>query len=133
MREAAGSAGGVDPGAAINAEVDWRGDAAVHRAAERGDAGEVRHILAIPGVDVNLQGYKGSTALEMASGRGYSEVVLLLLAAPGIDVNRGDGHGVTPLSEDTIPRQSEPAPLTPTHQPHAQTCTHLIDDMLRPR
>jgi len=47
MRGAVGSTVGVDPDAAINAEVDGDGDAAVHRAAGRGEAGEVRRVLAM--------------------------------------------------------------------------------------
>ena len=88
----------VDPGAAINTEVDGSGDAAVHEAAERGNcAGWMRRVLATPGVDVNLRGSKGETALCKASHLGHYEVVSLLLGAPGIDVNKADKGGQTPL------------------------------------
>ena len=88
----------VDPGAAINTEVDGSGNAAVHEAAERGNsAGWMRQVLATPGVDVNLRGSKGETALCKASHLGYYEVVSLLLGAPGIDVNKADEGGQTPL------------------------------------
>ena len=78
-------------------KVDGDGNAALHRAATGGDAAEVRRILAIPGVDVNLKGEWEGTPLYWASEEGHSEVVKLLLAAPGIDVNRANEDGKTPL------------------------------------
>ena len=100
-REAASVVHGMDPSAAINTDVDDDGNEALHRAATGGDAAEVRRILAIPGVDVNLKGEWEGTPLYWASRYGHSEVVKLLLAAPGIDVNRANELSETPLSVAT--------------------------------
>jgi len=96
-QEAPTEAHTVDPNAAINADVDEDGNAALHRAAEEGNTAEVRRILAIPGVDVNLKGKWEGTPLLWASNKGHVEVVKVLLAAPGIDVNKADKDGQTPL------------------------------------
>ena len=87
----------VDGSEAINAKDGW-GYAALHCAAAEGDVAEVRHILSIPGVDVNVEGKSGRTPLHMASYKGHSAAVKLLLSAPDIDVNRAENEdGRTPL------------------------------------
>ena len=47
-------------------------------------------LLAVSGIDVNLQDQNGRTALMYASQLDHPEVVKMLLAAPGVDVNRQD-------------------------------------------
>jgi len=69
----------------------------VYDAALEGNAGEMKQLLAAPGIDVNRANKWGETPLRLAIEEGHLEMVKLLLAAPGIDVNRADEHGITPL------------------------------------
>lgn len=58
----------------------------------------VRHLLAVPGIDVNkTQVFYNTTALIKAALNGHTECVRLLLAAPGINVNHVDINHRTAL------------------------------------
>jgi ankyrin repeat protein len=47
----------------------------------------VKLLLAVPGININLQNEDGNTALITACMKGNAEIVKLLLAVPGIDIN----------------------------------------------
>lgn len=54
-------------------------------------------LLALDGVDVNLQDEDGWTPLHYAARNAHLQIVELLLARPDVDVNRKDKRGNTPL------------------------------------
>ena len=81
---------------ASGAEADGGG---LYEASKEGNLEVVKLLLAVPGIDVNLEGEDGRTPLHKASERGHLEVMKVLLRAPGIDVNREDKEGVTPLCD----------------------------------
>ena len=62
-----------------------------------GQAGLVRELLSMPGIDVNLAHQNGMTPLYFAAQAGHAEVVKLLLDARGINVNLSALTGETPL------------------------------------
>jgi len=66
-------------------------------ASRKGNINEVKRLLAIPGINVNLQTKNGDTALSMASSRGHKGIVKMLLAIPGINVNLQTKNGETAL------------------------------------
>ncbi|TFK26057.1 ankyrin [Coprinopsis marcescibilis] len=57
----------------------------------------VRALLAVLGVDINLQDGKGATALIHSAHRGHTDVVRILLKTPGIKVNSINFDGETAL------------------------------------
>ena len=63
-----------------------------------GQAGLVRELLSMPGIDVNLAHQNGMTPLYFAAQAGHAEVVKLLLAARGINANSATLTGATPLN-----------------------------------
>ncbi len=65
-------------------------------ATNRNDLDEMRLLLDIPDIDVNVSHGMG-TVLGIACLNGNTEAVRLLLAAPGIRVDQPDEHGFTPL------------------------------------
>ena len=74
---------------------------ALAAAAQRGDAGMVRALIASGRVDVNASAnYRGSRALLLACNQegGHAECVAALLAAPEIDVNHTDDGNSTALA-----------------------------------
>ena len=73
-------------------------------AAEQGNTGMVRALLALPGLDVNMvaseevDGYGDFSALVLAAMHGHLETVHALLEVPTTKVNFGYTHGGTALS-----------------------------------
>ena len=63
-----------------------------------GQAGLVRELLSMPGIDVNLAHQNGMTPLYFAAQAGHAEVVKLLLDARGINANSATLTGATPLN-----------------------------------
>lgn len=83
------------PGIDVNEEIETEDGyyrTILDMVAESGNAELIKHVLAVPGIDVN----KGE-ALSKAVEKGHVEVVKLLLAMPGINVNKVDEYGYTPL------------------------------------
>ena len=57
----------------------------------------VKLLLAVPGIDINLQNEYGDSALIIACKEGNSEIIKLLLTAPGINVNLQNKDGDSAL------------------------------------
>ncbi|MFP3027290.1 MAG: ankyrin repeat domain-containing protein [Wolbachia sp.] len=57
----------------------------------------VKALLAVKGIDVNLQDVYGKAPLHLAIEKGNEKIVKALLAAQGIDVNLQDVYGKAPL------------------------------------
>ena len=72
-------------------------------AAFSGNVGEVKALLAVPGIDVNAEDINGRSALMLAAGGGRTAIVQDLLAfqpqdgQPGINVNARDKNGWSAL------------------------------------
>ena len=66
---------------------------ALMRAAQKGQKETVQLLLAVPDIDVNMQGIAGCCALTLAAHKGHKETVQLLLAVQEIDVNVQDIAG----------------------------------------
>ena len=87
----------IAAGADVNAP-DPYGNTALIWAASRGDANIVQALLAVEGIDVNVQEILyGETALIGAARNGYAEIVQALLAVEGIDLNAQNKFGWTAL------------------------------------
>ena len=87
----------VDPGADVNV-YDGQGYTKLIDAAALGTIGEVRRLLAAPGIDVNKgHALSGETPLCCASWNGHTGAVCALLADPSIDVNKACAMGLTPV------------------------------------
>ena len=76
-------------------DVDQYGRTALHEAALKGDARQMRALLD-GGLDPNVGDRRGFTALHFAAQQGSIEAALLLLDA-GADVDPVDSYGNTPL------------------------------------
>ena len=76
----------------------WKNRTLLSWAAERGDFGLVKILLATRKVDVNARTENGQTPLSQAARGGHDVIVQLLLTRPDIDVNLRDQFGYTPLS-----------------------------------
>ena len=70
----------------------------LHYAARDGNVAEVKRLLAIHGIDVDIKNNGGWTALHYAARSGRTECVKLLLAHPDINVNVKTNKGETPLT-----------------------------------
>ena len=66
-------------------------------AARKGHLAVVRHLLTVPGINVNARSRTGNTALMHAARKGHIDVVRQLLAVPGINVNARSRTGNTAL------------------------------------
>ena len=87
----------VDPNLPEN-KLDKEGYAPLHYAARDGNVAEVKRLLAIHGIDVNIKNNGGWTALHYAARSGRTECVKLLLAHPDINVNIKNSQDRTPLT-----------------------------------
>lgn len=55
----------------------------------RRDREIVKHLLAHPDIDINVQDYKGHTALHLALNNNYLDLARLIVAHPGYTYQRG--------------------------------------------
>ena len=102
-------------------EIDSEGLTALQKAARDGDEQQVRTLLNIPGIDVNIQStaegwYTGFTALQWAAKTGSAECVRLLLSHPGIDVNIRNNRGIVTYS--CVLRQDRMSETLTQHSRH---------------
>ena len=90
----------VDPTLDANKE-DEDGMAPLHRAADNDDIKQMKKLLAIPGIDVNVQIRSGNeerwTPLHYAARHGHTKCIKLLLQHADVNVNAQTAYGVTPL------------------------------------
>ncbi|CAJ1447594.1 unnamed protein product [Effrenium voratum] len=93
----------------VNAMVFFEEGTALQYAAEKGKLEIVETLLAVPGINVNVD-KNGWTALHAAAEHGHTKVVRMLLATPGIDTNIRAGF-YTPLSIAEQTRHEEIAVL----------------------
>lgn len=77
---------------------DSYGRSALEWAATNGQAGVVKALLDVFGVDCDLRDFSGRTPLSQAAENGEDAVVRLLLDSGKVDVNSQDNYGRTPLS-----------------------------------
>ncbi len=87
----------IDAGIDVNIQDNNWGDTALIRAASYGHTEIVQVLLAVPGIEVNIQDNSGDTALMGAAFGGHTEIVRVLLKAPDIDVNKQNSQGDTAL------------------------------------
>ena len=83
---------------------DSNGETALHRAAKNGDVEQLKKLLNIKGIDVNIQStssdnFKGATALLFAARNNKVDCVKLLLSVKDIDVNKKKEDGLSPIHE----------------------------------
>ena len=77
---------------------DGFGSTPLALAAENGEVGVVKLLLARNDVDANRRDKWGRTPLSLAAEQGHEEVVKLLLARKDIEADATDNYGRTPLS-----------------------------------
>ena len=74
----------------------------LHVAAQVGSADALKLLLAVPGVDVNIQNRREETPLAEAAKGGHAAAVAVLLDAPAVATSLQDGEGQTPLHHAII-------------------------------
>ena len=74
----------------------------LHVAARVGSADALKLLLAVPGVDVNIQNMWEETPLAEAAKGGHAAAVAVLLDAPAVATSLQDGEGQTPLHHAII-------------------------------
>jgi ankyrin repeat protein len=83
----------------VNIVDSEHGKSALHLAAQCGNSGAIRLLLAVDGIDVNLVTSAGYSALHLAICCRQLDAFQVLLGADSIDVNRASTIGFTPLHE----------------------------------